>query len=136
MKKILLILVLGISTNVWSASELKFTCDLWGQTWEDMAAHEDFDQLVRPQNKDLIQNLKIHIKEKNGSIFSETFTSGSSVNLKILHVSKDNIYFQTRRPLRWSMTGSLNRNTGALEFNNHRRDGGSYKGDCEIKELN
>ena len=80
MKKILLIFILGISANVWSASELNSTCDLWEE--------KIIGQNIRPQDEDLVKNLKIYIQIKdrirvsdNGFIISETLTNGSSLNL-------------------------------------------------------
>ena len=142
MKKILLILVLGISTNVWSASELNSTCDLWEEKNTDLINFV-VPQIrpQRPQDEDLVKNLKIYTQTKdrirvsgNGFIISETLTNGISLNLKRVLVSEDIIIFQTRRSMRWSMTGSLDRNTGALDFRNYK-EGKYYIGTCEIKEL-
>ena len=135
MKKILLIFILGISANVWSVSELNSTCDLWEE--------KIIGQHIRPQDEDLVKNLKIYIQIKdrairvwnnNGFIISETLTNGISLNLKRVLVSEDIIIFQTRRPMRRSMSGILDRNTGALDFSNYK-EGRYYKGTCEIKEL-
>ena len=136
MTKLFLILALALSANAWAGEEFTLVCNL-----DESESEMNKQNGVVPDG--IWDILQIHVEgekrkrigfKSKGYIFSETLTNGKVVNLKVLIVNKEAIFFQTTRPLRWSTTGTVDRITGAIDISNHNRDGIDYLGLCEIAE--
>ena len=134
--KLFLILTLALSANAWAGEEFTLVCNLD----ESDSEMNKLNGVVPDGIWDILQihvegekRKRLGVKSK-GYIISETLTDGRVVNLKVLLVSTESIFFQTTRPLRWSTTGTVDRITGAIDISNHKRDGIDYLGLCEIAE--
>jgi len=130
MKKLLLILALALSANAWAGEEFTLVCNL-------DESESEMNKIYGVVSDGIWDILQIHVEEgvkSKGYIISETLTDGKVINLKVLFVNPDEIFFQTTRPIRWSTTGTVDRITGAIDISNHKRGGLDYSGLCEIAE--
>ena len=136
MKKLLLILALALSANAWAGEEFTLVCNL-DESESEMNKHNG----VVPDG--IWDILQIHVEgekrkrlgvKSKGYIISETLTGGKVINLKVLKVRPHQLFYQTRRPLRWSTTGTVDRITRSIDVYNHKREGIDYSGLCEIAE--